>query len=116
MLIGDGPAQRGIAVHLTGTRQFCGILSSKDGSRRFSREPLAPTSPPRKNSSCRMKNACPGFAIGSPQRNHKRLMFSAAGLGDPALSTSRYFGFCIVPRGDRAARRLACGASASTDG
>jgi hypothetical protein len=66
-------------------------------------------SPPRirreKAGSCRMKKPRRSFAVGSSQRNRMTLMFGAARFWRPGLSASRSFGFCITPRGMRAAPR-----------
>jgi hypothetical protein len=60
-----------------------------------------------------MKKARRGFAIGSSQRNRMTLMFGAARFWRSGLNASPGFGFPITPRGDRAARRRTCCASAS---
>jgi hypothetical protein len=55
------------------------------------------------------------LAASLPQDSHMRSMFGAAGLGGLGLSASLSFEFRDRRRGDRAAHRLTCCASSSTD-
>jgi hypothetical protein len=84
--------------------KFAKIFPQNHGNGRFAATARRRIMAAKKPCLAARKNVRFGFARGSPQRNHMRLMLRAAWFRRRSLSASRVFGFRDIPHGDQAAR------------